>query len=276
MRITFWGVRGSVPVPGPNTVRYGGNTPCVTVEAEPGLVVILDAGTGIRPLGKSLMSRLDRTRLVLLSSHLHWDHIQGLPFFQPLYDPRTRLDIYAGAYQARDPAEALAAQMVAPFFPVNWPELPADIRVHAIGEGRFALGDLMVTAATVEHSAPSLGFRLEYGGRCVVYTGDREGGVPGGAESETLAQLCAGADLLITDAQYSGEEYDAHRGWGHSSLAHALALGAEAAVGHLVLFHHDPERSDDELDQWAEVMARQARGPQCRITLAYEGLVIDL
>ena len=275
MKITFWGVRGSIPSPGPNTVRYGGNTPCISAEAEPGLVVMLDAGTGARGLGKSLLPHLDDTRLALLISHVHWDHIQGLPFFGPIHDPRTNLDIYT-----RDPGEmsadeALAVQMSDPFFPVDWRELPSKVRVKTITPGWFEVGGFQVRAAQVEHTETSLGFRLEHGSKSLVYTGDREG-VPQGGGDESLLDLCAGADVLITDAQYLAREYEARQGWGHATVDQALDLGRRSGAKHLVLFHHDPDRSDDELDALGRELADQAGDPGLQITLAHEGLVIDL
>jgi phosphoribosyl 1,2-cyclic phosphodiesterase len=245
MQIKFWGVRGSIASPGPETAGVGGNTSCVELRCGETRLV-LDAGTGVRRLGDALLAegRVDAT---ILLSHVHWDHIQGLPFFVPAYLPSTRLQIVGSGGGAASLAAVLAGQMTAPVFPVRLDELGADIGLREVrGGDRFEVGEARVRTARLNHPGGVLAYRIEHAGRSVVYATDTEHYA---CVDPALRALAEGADVLIYDAQYTPEEYrgDGGRsrlGWGHSTYAAGAELARAAGVGKLVLFHHDPQRSD--------------------------------
>lgn len=243
MRVRFWGVRGSIATAGRATAEVGGNTSCVEVRAGEALV-ILDAGTGLRALGGALGA--GPLRAHLLFSHLHWDHIQGFPFFAPAYAPGNTLTLYAPerCVPGGDVRAAFAAQMRAPHFPVGLEAMRAELRFRAVAAGaELRLGDLAVRAAAARHPNGCLAYRLAAGGRSVVYATDTEHD-PGGALDPELLELARGADVLIYDAQYTAAEHAARRGWGHSTAEEGARLAAAAGVGRLVLFHHDPAHDD--------------------------------
>jgi phosphoribosyl 1,2-cyclic phosphodiesterase len=233
--VRFFGVRGSIPTPGSTTVRVGGNTACVAVQLGDQLV-ILDGGSGLRQLGATAGAPLEAT---LLFGHLHWDHIQGVPFFGPVFNPGSRLTL-AGPVGLR---EALAAQMSRPTFPVTLDQLPAQLRfeTHAADE-RWAVGEVQVTTAPLRHPGGGLAYRLERDGLAITYVCDTEAGAEGPDPAHVA--LARDVDLLIHDAQYLPEEYPAKVGWGHSTFATAAALAAAAGARRLVLTHHDPTRDD--------------------------------
>ncbi len=252
MRITFWGVRGSTPTPARHTWRYGGNTPCLELRL-PDQLVLIDAGTGIRELGQQLIADAagKPINLSLLFSHYHWDHIQGLPFFAPIYAPGNTVRLYGPHF--RDVAgsslsSAMDALFRAPFFPVLASDLKA---AHPIEEfddnANFSLGDLRVRTCRVNHPQGSVAYRFEHSGASVVYATDHE---PGNEEIDRrLRNFARGADVLITDAQYFPEQLITDRkGWGHSSWQAATELARAAEVKNLVLFHHEPTHTDEVLD----------------------------
>ena len=273
MRITFWGVRGSIAAPGPETAGVGGNTSCVEVVCGD-TRLILDAGTGIRQLGNALLREgpLDAT---LLLSHLHWDHIQGLPFFVPAYLPSTKLQIVGSGGGAAALREVLSTQMTAPVFPVRLDELGAELRLREVRSGEsFQVGEARVRVAKLNHPGGVLAYRIEHDGRSVVYATDTEHYA---CVDPTLRALAEGADVLIYDSQYTPEEYrgDAGRskvGWGHSTYAAGAELARAAGVGRYVLFHHDPQRSDAGV---AEV-ERRARELFAGSIAAREGAILSL
>lgn len=273
MRITFWGVRGSIAAPGPETAGVGGNTSCVEVVCGD-TRLILDAGTGIRQLGNALLGEgpLDAT---LLLSHLHWDHIQGLPFFVPAYLPSTKLQIVGSGGGAAALREVLSTQMTAPVFPVRLDELGAELRLREVRSGEsFQVGEARVRVAKLNHPGGVLAYRIEHDGRSVVYATDTEHYA---CVDPTLRALAEGADVLIYDSQYTPEEYrgDAGRskvGWGHSTYAAGAELARSAGVGRYVLFHHDPQRSDAGV---AEV-ERRARELFAGSMAAREGAILSL
>jgi phosphoribosyl 1,2-cyclic phosphodiesterase len=233
--VTFFGVRGSIPTPGSTTVRVGGNTACVAVRFGDQLIV-LDGGSGLRQLGASTSAPLEAT---LLFGHLHWDHIQGVPFFGPLFHPQTRLTL-VGPEGLR---EALAAQMSGPSFPVRLDQVPAQLRFETLAPGaRFGVGDVQVATAPLRHPGGGLAYRLERAGVAVAYVCDTE--APEHGPDAAHVALADGADLLVHDAQYLPEEYPAKVGWGHSTFATAAALARAAGARRLVLTHHDPTRDD--------------------------------
>lgn len=271
MKVTFWGVRGSVPRPLQKMMYYGGNTSCVQVDVGTTLMV-LDAGTGIVSLGDMLKANGPLTRPChILFTHTHWDHIQGFPFFLPLYDSQAVLKIY-GVQRVTDRLESvLHAQMENPYFPVGMGDLPAQLEFIDVTDMRFQVGEAKVTAAELVHPGGVLGFRIEAGGKAVVYATDSEHDAPAG--DEPVIQLSRGADLLILDATYTPEEYhNGREGFGHGTWLKAVEVARAAEVGELVLFHHDPWHDDD----FVAGVEREARAAMANSRAAREGVTIDL
>jgi phosphoribosyl 1,2-cyclic phosphodiesterase len=251
MRVTLWGTRGSLATPGPETVRYGGNTSCVEVRGEDGTLVVLDAGTGSRCLGETL--GLEVGRIDLLLTHLHMDHIQGLGFFEPLIRPGQEVHIWGPPSTTLDLRSRLARYLSPPLFPVRLRDLPCRLILHDVPLGHFEIGSLHITAALVVHPGPTVGYRITENGASLAYLPDHEPALglphfPARAEWTSGFELAAGADLLIHDAQYTATEYLTHVGWGHSSLPQTIAFATLAGVKRLVPFHHDPAHSDELLD----------------------------
>jgi phosphoribosyl 1,2-cyclic phosphodiesterase len=271
MEITFWGVRGSIASPGPETVGVGGNTSCVEVRCGSSRV-ILDAGTGVRKLGDALL-REGPVEATVLLSHLHWDHIQGLPFFVPAYLPGSKLEIVGSAHGAGSLRDALATQMAAPSFPVRLDELGAQIALREARPGEaFDVGEAHVKIARLNHPGGALAYRVEHEGRCLVYATDTEHYA---CVDPALRALADGADVLIYDAQYTPEEYrgDGGRsrvGWGHSTYVAGAELARACGARKLVLFHHDPRRTDAGVGE----IERLARDLFPASVAAREGLVI--
>lgn len=268
MKIRFWGVRGSIASPGQDTAEVGGNTSCVEVICGDKRI-ILDAGTGLRSLGNSLVGQ-GPLSLHLLLSHYHWDHIQGLPFFVPAYMRDTELTIVGGANGVMSVRETLERQMSAPNFPVRFDEVGARIGTKEIKPGgKFDIGDATVTVSKGNHPGGVVAYRIDHGGKSVVYATDTEHYA---CVDPALKALAEGADLLIYDSQYSPEEYKAKVGWGHSTYVAGADLARSAGVDTYVLFHHDPMRSDAgvlELETNARSLFRSS-------VAAREGMVIDL
>jgi phosphoribosyl 1,2-cyclic phosphodiesterase len=288
-RLTIWGARGSIPTPGPRTARYGGNTPCVAVESDTagarGLV-ILDAGTGIRPLGSTLVERFrDPIEVDLLLSHTHWDHIQGLPFFAPLFDARSAVRIWGPRQGQVDLERILRQQMDPVVFPVPLDELDAALTVTHVEPGTFAVNGFRVETMRLRHPGTTLAYRLtaERGGPSLVYVTDNELG-PGGRYDvgptwhREFVAFARDADVLIHDAMYTPRELERYGGWGHSSHVEAVAFAAEADARKLVLFHHRPERLDAELDAvLADARACADAGPRdLEVVAAVEGAQLTL
>ncbi|MGZ3451617.1 MAG: MBL fold metallo-hydrolase [Polyangiales bacterium] len=273
--IRFWGVRGSVPSPGPETAEVGGNTSCVEVVAGD-TRIILDAGTGMRRLGNSLLARGPVDATVLLS-HVHWDHIQGIPFFAPVYVPGSKLSFVAGA-GAMPLRDALHAQMRKPHFPVDMDDLPSRLAFTDVRDrAKFDVGSVNVTAAKANHPDAVYAYRLEHEGRVIVYATDTEHYA---CVDPRLAKLCEGADVLIYDAQYLPDEYSGNLGptrvgWGHSTWEAGVALARSAGAKQLVLFHHDPMRTDDGV-RAIEQLAAGAFGDVGTVKAAREGASIVL
>lgn len=273
MEITFFGVRGSIASPGPETAGVGGNTSCVEVICG-GERIILDAGTGLRKLGDRMMAEGSLEATMLLS-HQHWDHIQGIPFFVPAYIPTARLRVYGGVNGVMSLRETLEHQMTAPVFPVRLDELGAQIDLCEVRSGHsFSIGGARVKAIKVNHPGGCFAYRIDFEGKSVVYATDTEHYA---CVDPALRALAQGADVLIYDSQYTPEEYrgDAGRskvGWGHSTYVAGAELARSAGVGKYVLFHHDPSRSDAKV---AEIEARaQALFPDA--VAAREGMRIAL
>lgn len=281
MRIQFWGTRGSIATPGPNTNRYGGNTSCIEVRSSRGTLVVIDCGTGGRALAQKLMADNGGRRGTVLISHTHWDHIQGIPFFDPLYVPGNEWDVYGPKGLRESVHEVLAGQMQYMYFPVSLDQCAANIRYHDLGEGSFAIGDIRVSARYLNHPALTLGYRLEVDGATLVYACDHEpysrllalgeGRIAG--EDLRHAEFMQGADLLIHDAQYTAQEYSEKIGWGHSPVEYVVKLADQARVKRVALTHHDPRRDDDAIER---LMASIRRATSVDVFAAREGGVVEL
>jgi phosphoribosyl 1,2-cyclic phosphodiesterase/CheY-like chemotaxis protein len=288
MIVRFWGTRGSIPKPGPGTVRYGGNTSCVEVRSASGTLVVLDCGTGAHGLGQALVANAPSPlRGHLLIGHTHWDHIQGFPFFAPVFIPGNEWHIYGPRGVGSSLREALAGQMQSSYFPVKLNELGATLHYHDLVEGTLEIGDIHVTTQYLNHPALTLGYRLQADGVTVVYATDHEPhSKPGAAGSHTPligqdvrhARFLADADLVIHDAQYTAREFSAKRGWGHSTTEYAVEAAVSAGARRLALFHHDPTRDDDAVDRLvagARDLVAQAGGTT-EVFGAAEGQILEL
>jgi phosphoribosyl 1,2-cyclic phosphodiesterase len=266
--LRFWGVRGSIATPGPDTAGVGGNTSCIEVRCGEQLF-ILDAGTGLRGLGDELMRRGEQ-RAELLLSHLHWDHIQGLPFFVPLYVPGVELVLHGPSWGRGGLQGALRRQMSAPGFPVEFADIGARVELAELRHhSRFQRGDVTITAARLNHPGGVLGYRIEYGGKALVYATDTE---HYDCVDPALRELCRGADLLVYDAQYTPEEYPTKVGWGHSTFQAGIELARAAGASRLALFHHDPRRNDAAV----AAIEERARARFEGVVAAREGMCFDV
>ena len=295
-RIKFWGTRGSIGVPGVGTVRYGGNTTCVELRAD-GEIIVLDAGSGIRPLGSTLHREFGAKpiKLSLLITHAHWDHIQGLPFFSPVYDKKNEIRVLG--YNGIDTSfsEILAEPMKAPFFPVAMRELSGTVDIKALTKMEFTIGKVQVRAMFVNHPGVCAGYRLLTSAGSIAFLPDHE---PydflhsargnqmsaeqtkkiGAEERASLIQFLHGSDILILDAQYTDEEYQRHIGWGHGSVSSVVSLALDAEVHRLLLFHHDPGHDDQMVEKMVEC-ARElvaTSGKPLEVEAAQEGSEILL
>ena len=287
LSVRFWGTRGSVPAPGASTVRYGGNTPCLEVRTPAGGLLIFDAGTGIRELGRELMQKANGSPITadVFLSHAHWDHIQGLPYFQPLFVRGNRFTFWSTASLMPAVDRALHEQMSPSVFPVPLDEVGALLEFRALGDTHRGDGYLLRPHA-VRHPGGALAYRVSAmgdGARAMVYVSDNElGDAPGytarAGWRDDLVAFARGAALLVHDAMYTTEEYAHHRGWGHSHIADARARAIDAEVDRLTLFHHSPERSDAEVDKLLEECRALAkkRGAKLEVLAAAEGLTLTV
>jgi phosphoribosyl 1,2-cyclic phosphodiesterase len=279
MRATIWGCRGTLASPGPETVRYGGQTSCIAVELADRSLVILDAGTGIRPFGMSLGA--SPRRVDLLITHLHTDHIEGLRFFSPFWDPSVEFRIWGPPAPLRDLEQRIAPFFAPPFFPVHLRNVPSRPLFLEVPSEPWVIGSAVVSAELIKHPGPSVGYRIEEAGRTLAYLPDHEPGL--GADLTSIEaswisglSLAREADLLVHDGQYTAAEYESRVGWGHSSTMDAVTFADRAAARRLVLFHHDPLHTDEQL----EAMVGEVRGLPAASSLgpelAYEGQTFDL
>jgi phosphoribosyl 1,2-cyclic phosphodiesterase len=277
LTLTFWGTRGSVPTPGVATVRYGGNTPCVELRTADGWLIILDAGTGIRELGRALLANGEDQPIVgdIFLTHAHWDHIQGIPFFGPLFRKGNHFTIWGSRSLQTSLDRVVRDQMSPVVFPVSFEELQARVDFQELAEERRAGRGYEVSAISVRHPGGALGYRFTTGnadGRALVYVSDNELSADARYDDAPgwrgrLVDFVRGASLLVHDSTYTPAEYAAFVGWGHSTYDQAVELAIDAEVQRLVLFHHRPERSDDEVDRWVE---------RCRALVAQRGSTLEI
>lgn len=295
--VRFWGVRGSIPTPGKATAKYGGNTSCIEVRLDDRLL-ILDCGTGIRLLGGALLAEKYNRRIDILVTHTHWDHIQGFPFFEPLFVPGNSIHVWGPFQDQKSFSAVMASQMSYSYFPVEAFHLMSPPTYHDIGEGQHEIGGATIRSLMFNHPIFNLGYRIDAEGKSLVYTGDHEPYydiVYGEStdpenfrEQEEMRQrvdalnlrvvdFARGADLLIADAQYTDQEYEKKRGWGHSTFNQTVKLALDAGVKRLVLFHHDPARSDRELAEIERAIRKsvQDRGVRLKVYAAKEGMQIE-
>ena len=272
MYLRFWGVRGSTPTPQKENLKFGGNTSCVELRTQEGIFV-LDCGTGFRVLGNQLRKEFGRRpmRANVFLSHYHWDHIQGIPFFVPLYNRANTFVFHSFRSIQTDVQQALEDQMVNPYFPVDMTAMQAQRHFTVIGEGQGSYEGLSISARRLNHPQGCLGYRVEHKGKILVYATDNEPGDPRG--DQNVRALAEGADVLIYDSQYTPHEYKKFKkNWGHSTWEEAVKIAREAKVKKLVLFHHDPDHDD----KGVAAIERQAKGRFKNVVAAYEGLTINL
>jgi len=279
MIITFYGVRGSIPSPGEHTVKYGGNTSCVYVELSNGRKLVLDAGTGIRKLGKQLVNP-DETVNILLS-HAHWDHIQGFPFFDPIYQPGRRIRVFTGGTNENSKLCSMFNQIDGANFPISAADLPSNSeRIFDDMEATLSGDDIHIRHITINHPGGGSAFRIEDGGTSCAYITDNELEPPGKVTTsyDQWVEFCRGVDVLIHDAQYLESDMPHKHGWGHSLVSQVRQLAVDAEVGCLAMFHHDPDRTDTEIDfiqQDNENFFRGRKAPSLSVCAA-EGMQIRL
>jgi len=294
IRVRFWGVRGSIAAPGPETIRYGGNTPCVSIERGRDML-ILDAGTGLRKLGVCLQAEARRNpqHLRMLITHTHWDHIQGFPFFVPAFVPGNRVDVYGPPSVEKPLEKVLRGQMDAAYFPVALGDMAADVRVNEIREPEFDVGPFKIRAMYINHPGITMAYRIELDGTVITYATDTELyrtllfdheapdedlAAYGGRRDQELVDFARGSDLYIADSQYTPEEYRYKRGWGHTCYVDAVEVALAAEVRRLVLFSHDPMHDDDMVDE--KLAACQAavvdRGATLDVVAATEGSALEI
>jgi phosphoribosyl 1,2-cyclic phosphodiesterase len=279
MQVKIWGCRGSLPTPGASTVRYGGNTSCVEVSLDDGSLVVLDAGTGIRCLGDALAER-GATEIHLLLTHLHLDHLEGLRFFGPLWNPAVSIDIWGPPSPTSTLRDRIARSFSPPLFPLDLKDVPSRVTFHDVPREPWDLGRFSIEAELVVHPGPTVGYRIACDGSTFGYLPDHEPALAGGSDKPrewiSGAAVSSDVDLLLHDAQYFEDEYADRIGWGHSSVADAVAYADAVAARRLLLFHHEPLHADSSLDRLEdrarELAGSNGGGP----TLAREGMVVEL
>jgi phosphoribosyl 1,2-cyclic phosphodiesterase len=280
MRVRIWGCRGSVATPGPDTVRCGGNTSCIEISLDDGTVFVLDAGTGIRELGNELVERGVK-RLNLLLTHLHLDHLEGLRFFAPLFEPETTIALWGPRSPVLALKERIRRSFSPPLFPIDLMDTPAQVVFHELPKSSWQIGTARLTASLIVHPGPTVGYRIEADGSSVAYIPDHEPALTGDFTQRTRDWISGGSiaqdvDLLLHDAQYFEDEYDRRLGWGHSSVVSAMAYADAVGARRVVLFHHDPAHSDDimeRLESEARSLDSKTEDPP---VVAREGMVLEV
>src|SRR5579863_9457299 len=294
MRLRFWGTRGSIAAPGPGTIHFGGNTSCIELTTGDHTRLVLDCGTGARLLGNQMIAEAaGPISAAILLTHTHWDHIQGFPFFAPLFAAGNHFDVYGPEKSHLSLQDVLSGQMQHHYFPVGLDQLAARITYQDLTEGCYQISGLNVVAHPMNHPSPTLGYRIEHQGRSVLYLSDhepfaeslwRDGAEPGRIESileprdRRHAEYMKGVDVLIHEAQYTPEEYVTKRNWGHSTYAYVVELAAAARVRKLFLTHHDPSHDDAfvaDIEQRARQLA-QRLGSNLEVFCAYEGCEVEV
>jgi len=273
VRVRFWGVRGSTPTPQKENLEYGGNTSCIEVRTDTNKILVFDGGTGIRLLGNELQSEFGNQPINahIFFSHFHLDHIQGIPFFRPLYDARNHFTFYfAGRRDANLVMDALAGMMANPYFPVDVSKLPCSREYVDLVEGTFTAADARILVLPLNHPQGCVGYRIMQNGKVIAYCTDVEHGVDW--SDKNIITLAKDADFFIVDAQYTPEEMPGHNGWGHSSWRQAIESGIAAGVKRIVLYHHDPYHNDGDIEQ----ILSEASKLHSKVIAAREGLEITL
>lgn len=278
MKVTLWGTRGSLASPGQETIRFGGNTSCVSVEGDEGTQIVLDAGTGIRRLGQSLPQGLKRVYILL--THLHMDHVQRLPFFAPLRQAGVEVHIWGPASTTLNLRSRLLRYLSPPLFPISVRDILSDLHFHELSFDTIEVDEFNVKAQLVLHPNPTVGFRIYDSQSTMTYLPDHEPALcasafPRSKDWTSGCELAEGADLLIHDAQYSPDEYEERVGFGHSSIAQAVDFAGLVGVHQLVPFHHDPSHSDVMLDSMIEDVISEKQ-PEFEVTPGMEGIEINL
>ncbi len=290
MKLRFWGVRGSIPTPGPHTVRSGGNTTCLEIRADDGTLIILDGGSGIHPLAQSLLREMPVTANIFIS-HTHWDHIHGLPFFIPIFVPGNRIVIHGplDPVSGQGIEQIMAVQMQYSFFPIREAELRANIDYRSLAPGESVqIGETLVTPVLLNHPVINYGYRIDCAGKSLFFTGDHEphqniyGPEDDGFASfqnlidekeAAIRQALSGIDVLVADCSYTDAEYPAKRGWGHGTYGSSIALAKAVGAQTLFCTHHEPTRSDDALDSvFAQAIAEHTASAKLDVRLAREGI----
>ncbi|MFN2114174.1 MAG: MBL fold metallo-hydrolase [Anaerolineae bacterium] len=278
MRATIWGARGSLPSFGPENTRYGGNTACLEVRGDADELLVVDAGSGIRPLGESLSSDLRRVNLLL--THLHMDHVLGLGFFAPMYDPDAVVTVWGPGVSPDALRAEINRYLSPPLFPVRLRDLPGSLEFHCVPRGTFEIGPFAIDANYVCHPGPTLGFRISENGASMCFMPDHEPALgahefPDDPQWTSGFDLAQGVDVLLHDTQFSASEYRQHVGWGHSSILDAVQFAAAAGVKRMVTFHHDPSHGDAELDHMI-AGARELVHPEVMLVPGTEGSTIHI
>jgi phosphoribosyl 1,2-cyclic phosphodiesterase len=280
MKIKVWGCRGTLPTPGQHTLKYGGNTTCIEIRNKKGFPTIIDAGSGLRLLGKSMLKEENLDEMCLMLTHSHWDHLMGFPFFMPAYFSRFKINVCGVASARHYMSQSLARQLEAPYFPVNFDQLKARFNFGCSGPGCGSCHHIKITSIALSHPNGGFGFRFSENGRDFVLLTDNELGYqhPDGRLPEDYIEFCKNADLLFHDSQYTDAEYEKTRTWGHSTYNQALDLAIKANVKQLGLFHHDPDRTDAEIDQIVLSLQQTARNRNSGLEVfaVFDGQTIEL